>query len=160
MFGKNLEFEVSRSDDLGCPILLVNMHLICDVIFYCTTYGFANNQLKIGRISGVLEFSRKPDNPAPWHPGISGLAGLSAPTLGRIIRPGRFAGGLREAAGRTVATSISSPHAPPSPSSSRRSSSSSPETPRPLPLGVFGWIGCLSSLAIIFSKRLPQWMRV
>ena len=92
MFGKNLEFEVSRSDDLGCPILLVNMHLICDVIFHCTTYGLANNQLKIGGIDGVLEFSRTPDNPPPWRPGKSGPAGLSALTLGRIIGHGQDAG--------------------------------------------------------------------
>ena len=122
---------------------------------------YANNQQKIGRISGVLEISRKPDNPAPGQPGKSGPAGLSALNLGRIIRPGLVLKGLRtRPRGQTVHNQ------PPCASLSslspqdRRSSSSSPEPPRPLPLGVFGWIGCSSSLAFIPSKRLLKWKRV
>ncbi|KAK1681913.1 hypothetical protein QYE76_042761 [Lolium multiflorum] len=45
-------------------------------------------------------------------------------------------------------------------SQGRRSLTSSPEPPRPLPPGVFGWIGCSSLLATFSSKRLSQWKRI
>ncbi|KAK1661907.1 hypothetical protein QYE76_050066 [Lolium multiflorum] len=66
-------FKMTEMKGVATP-MVTKCHLALDpngkevdqkVIVYCTTYGYANNQLKIGGIDGVLKFSRTPDNPPP-----------------------------------------------------------------------------------------------